>query len=178
MAIGEITISAGPFSAVIDSCWFNPEGDQGIEGYTSAIDPDQFSTVEYGIRAGAIVDGYNFENMKRIFTMDLLVPIDSVDDIELVIKYQRRQIATKQSDTSIRMIDERKSIVEPSPATRARIGTLLTSPVGSVKYYPLYNVLCTSYTKERFIPKIGSEYETIKIEFRELDSVPLTENIP
>ena len=175
--VGDITLSAGPFQVVLDSCYFNPVGSLGLEGYTSAIDPDQFSTVEYGIRAGSIVDGYNFDTMRRTFSMDLLIPFDIVQQLELVFTYQRRQIATKQSDTSIRMIDERKPIVEPSPATRARIGTLLNAPVGAVKYYPLYDVLCTSYNKTLFIPKVGSELENVTIQLKELDTVPLTENI-
>jgi len=177
MAQGEITLTAGPFSVVLENCYFNPVGNQGLEGYRSSIDPDQFSTVEYGIRAGAIIDGYNFDTMRRLFTMSLLLPYSVVDQLELVITYQRRQIATKQSDTAIRMIDERKPIIEPSPATRARIGGLLSSPTGSVKFYPQYDVLCTTYTKELFIPKTDSEIEEINIGFKELVTVPLTENI-
>ena len=177
MAQGDITLIAGPFQVVLDSCYFNPEGSQGIEGYKSEIDTDQFSTVEYSIRAGSIVDGYNFLNMKRVFNMDLLIPYAIVEQLELVFTYQRRQIASKQGDVAIRMIDERKPIIEPSPATRARIGTLLPSPVGSVKYYPIYDVICTSYNKNLFIPQIGSELEQVTISFSELDAVPLTENL-
>lgn len=180
--LGLHTFTLGTRTITLSRDWYNARGQYGQLGYERVIPENQFVTVEYNQRMSALLRGFSITDfMREELRFSLLMPPESADILEAMMKFQRSQIGLKVSvaNISIRVDDLRCPIVEPEPRTHASIGSLLAAPISSVKYYARFDAVFTSWDRSKYIVQPGCELD--EVEFTMLESqatIPIVEDLP
>lgn len=131
--------SAAPLT--LGRCAFNPDGSNGMLGYSRTYNASTFPQMDFNASGRAIFKAYQVP-VRYSFAWSLLLAEDEVIRLMALLSAQNRA-ASVQTGTDwpfIRFTDHRLALTDFGTATRANAGTIDSSS-GGVTYWPVFNVL-------------------------------------
>lgn len=173
------TLSIGSLSLTLTAEDFDGGEFSGL-GYIRAKDVGQQVAAAESFFGASLVDGPFFPARYQFAWGLQLLPAKLMMLIALYEEQQHR-FKNNIANPTIRLRDQRIVLMERSPRTRAKVGTVSnapTPPAGFVFFWPQFNIILESGTDlAQWYSRPSDDLFKVKIAGRELGIVPTSEDV-